>query len=364
MKSFSETILNAMQALSLSADETLLAQRRLDAAGMGADSLKKFHKEWSLDCIFTDGPIAVRPRYPSLPAFPVWLNERLDNPYSVPLVKTGAAKTKFGASLAMDGLLLHWPQTISWAKHFRLHGNDTDACLSHAWLKASFSDPGKYFMRMMEALVSTEAGSVNIPYSSSPENHTNIPEGFRPLCLICADREFSVHIQRQGSSRTASMAESVRIAAAQEAVREGGRILRKKIEECNPHYRITVLSAACESGMVSDEILSAYHALLRESETGNLPEVQSYVLLSGFLGRYVGTAVELSSEDREIRKKVISNIDITWLSEIPKDWHLMMDGRGGSPLTVRKWTGEIETEARRPPLHPLLDYGLWLAERR
>ena len=367
MISFATEAAARLASLRPSPQEVLQGEQLLGVYGRPVDSLARFCREWSLDRAVVDG-MKDKGAYSSVPTFPRWLRERLENPYLVPLSRLVVARRRYGVDMALDGLVLRWPQEVAWASLCRLIGDPLGICLAHAWLKSARVDPGKGYMGLLRALSdASDAAYLSSHQRAMPPArilslHT-MPDDFVPTWRRMADMDYAKDIRRQGEVRVTALAARIQETAVREERQRLGMEAGARLEVERPHMRISLLSAAAEIGMVSDETLAAFHGLLEATRTGNVHGLAHHALAQS-LSRYLATAPALSDEERAARMHVVSSLGPSWLKGIPSDWATMMDGKGASPSTAGVWASEIEGGRRRPPLDPLLDYGLWLAERR
>ena len=361
-------IAQAFSARRVTSESMESALRQARSHGLPAAVLPGLEREWITDCLLVDGIAPELPRYSGMPPFLSWLSERLASPYHVSLSRLTTARGRFGVDLALDGCLRVLPSEVAWAQLCRLRGDDAEACLAHAWLRSARADPGRALLSCLEALCSTDdTGYISSPWRlSTPSDIERLdgrPDGFMPLCMMLADREFSERVASQGVEVTAVMAARIRVEALREARAASWAQEAARLASVHPERRLSVLSGAADLGLVSDEILDAVScALDAMRQSGPLP-MPAHRDIATRLPAFIGTAPMLDEIALEARRAIVSNLGASWLRCIPAEWKAIADGKGGVVRTAVLWTRDVTEGMRRPPSDPLLDYGLWLAER-
>ena len=307
-------------------------------AGFPESRLADLRAEWAWESLTLE-------KERDVPVFSDWVRQRIAQPFRITPRTLSRAGQHHGPDFILSSAYGLWPEAIEAATETRSSHDDFLCCLAHAWLRAAKSDSGKHFLRFMQH-VSSRTGNHDIPLW---ESH--------------ARAAYATKIEAEGASRLVMMAKAIRDIAARENQETQIRVLAEEIRSQSPHLRITVLSEAARLEMCSDEILNAYASLLKSCTAYNSGEPWHYHL-SRHLRHAVGSAIPLSDEDARTRKKIVENLGERWLRHIPADWENMLDGRAMSPGMARRWVLEVSSGERRPPLDTLLDYGLWLAERR
>jgi hypothetical protein len=365
MKTPTEVVLEALKRLRLNEREEGDALRLLALHAIKPQRLKSLHEEWALDVVM-DKKSSVDGHEKGL--FLSWLKGRLKTPFYIPRHKISRVRQSWGEEMAIRAEILFWPSAQAWARQFRRHhGEDYAVCLAHAWLHGAMNDPGKHFVRHSSACAHLIAsGCTDFAEWTSPTDVQNIsfPIGSKIVSAWerQADEMYGSKIL-QDKKRLTSLAEACRNAGEVEDMKLETQERADSILREAPHMRITSLSAAVNAGLSSDDVLNALATFIASppQKTGGMPW---HYLLSRTYPNFIGSAQPLDDSEKTRRLNEISSLDTTWVEGIPEDWKGMLDGRAASPHICSVWVQDVVEGRRNPPLDLLLDYGLWLAERR
>lgn len=366
MRPIVERIRDAMEAVRPSPEERMKAERVLLQGGGKIDWLPRLQREWSMDCLLLDGPSVPRPVHSNMPSFSTWMEERVLTPYAVSRTKLATAGHLYGEDVAMGAMIVAWPSEVALAEVWRRLAGDVECCLAHAWLRSSAKDPGNAFLDFVEAMChEPRVGALRgHGFPRDLEAMTTLPDVGRPIFLRIAEVEFLKTLINRPPAQIAVMAERIRAIAAEEIQADSNRDEARKVAALCPHYRISVLAQAADVGAVSDEVLAALDYVLERVRAGERHGVPWHVVLSNRVPRHLGSAVNITDDEALQRRSVVSRLGHEWLGALPEDWTGWHDGRACGPVMAGQWVSEVTEGKRRPPLDPVLDYGVWLAERR